>query len=115
MTKLYIEIFSGPGTGPGVGGTGGGGSAPGGGEGSGRQGRGGEGGETGGGAGDHKAHAARFPRVLLSDKDPDPLRPEQSVSWNPRHPPIYHRTQDVQEGIYWVHTRAPFAEKNHAA
>jgi hypothetical protein len=111
MTKLYSEIFSGPGTGPGVGGTGGGGSAPGGGEGSGKQGRGGEGGETGGGAGDHKAHAPRFPRVLLSDKDPDPLRPEQSVSCNPRHPPIYQRPEDVQEGIYWINTRAPFAEK----
>ncbi len=111
MAKLYSEIFSGPGTGPGVGGSGGGGSARGGGEGQGKQGQGGEGGEGGGGAGDQKAHAPRFPRVLLSDKDPDPLRPEQSVSCNPRHPPIYQRPEDVREGIYWINTRAPFAEK----
>ena len=73
--------------------------------------RGGEGGDEGGGTGDQKTKAPRFPRVLLSDKDLDPLNPTQLVNCDPRHPPVYQRTDDVREGIYWINTRAPFAEK----
>ncbi len=109
MVKLYAEIFAGPGSGPGVGGTGGGGS-PAGGKGKGDRGRAGEG-EGGGGEGEEKSRAARFPRVLLSNKDPDPLNPSQKVDCNARHPPVYQRLDDVSEGIYWINTQAPFAEK----
>ncbi len=110
MSKLYAEIFAGPGSGPGVGGTGGGGSPTGGTGKGGNRGRAGED-KGGGGEGDQKAHAPRFPRVLLSNKDPDPLNPSQKVDCNPRHPPVYQRPDDVSEGIYWINTQAPFAER----
>ena len=111
MPKLYAEIFSGPGSGPGLGGTGGGGS-PSGGEGHGKRGNAGEGGEGGGGAdGEKKNRAPRFPRVLLSNKDDDPLNPGTKVNCDPRHPPVYQRPDDVAEGIYWINTSAPFAER----
>ncbi len=111
MSRLYAEIFSGPGSGPGLGGTGGGGS-PAGGEGHGKRGSGGEGGEGGGGSdGEKKSHAPRFPRVLLSNKDDDPLNPGNKVNCDPRHPPVYQRPDDVGEGIYWINTSAPFAER----
>jgi len=117
MSKLYSEIFSGPGIGLAAGGSGGGGS-PGGKVGktenherdSEADSAGGDG-DKGGGEGDQQSRAPRFPRVLLSNKDPDPINPEQLVSCDPRHPPIYQRPEDVREGIYWINTRAPFAEK----
>ncbi len=115
MSTLYAEIFSGPGVGAGLGGEGGGGSP------SSRDGKkavkgggaeaGNETNQKGGGEGEEKSHAPRFPRVLLSNRDPDPLDPEHSVSCDPRHPPVYQRPEDVREGIYWINTRAPFAEK----
>jgi len=66
-----------------------------------------------GGAGseDNKPRPSQFPRVLLSNKDPDPLNPEQIVSCDPRHPPVYQRPEDVKEGIYWINTQTRFAEK----
>ncbi len=115
MSTLYAEIFSGPGVGAGLGGKGGGGLPA---SRNGKTADKGDGAEAGheedregGGAGEEKSHAPRFPRVLLSNKDPDPLNPQHSVNCDPRHPPIYQRPEDVREGIYWINTRAPFAEK----
>ncbi len=111
MEKLYAELFSGPGSGPGAGGTGGGGS-PVGGKGHGDRSSGGEDGSGGGGAdGEKKSRAPRFPRVLLSNKDDDPLNPGNKVNCDPRHPPVYQRHDDLAQGIYWINTTAPFAEK----
>jgi hypothetical protein len=113
MSRLYAEIFSGPGSGPGFGGTGGGGSGGRDRSSEGKRGGGGEDGEGGGGSGDRKEKAPRFPVVLLSNHDPDPLQPEtgKSVNCDPRHPPVYQREEDVAAGIYWINTAAPFARK----
>lgn len=113
MSKLYAAIFVGPGVGGGFGGTGGGGS-PGDGHGDGgTDGGGGNNGKDGGGSGDKKKPAARFPIVLLSNHDPDPLHPETGgrVNCEPRHPPIFQRIEDVRESVYWINTQAPFARK----
>lgn len=113
MSKLYAEVFSGPGTGPGAGGDGGGGSR---GEGTSKnvegQGSTGEGEEGGGGDGDEPKKAPRFPLVLLSDFDADPLDASGGlVHCDPRHPPVYQRPEDVEAGIYWINTKAPFASR----
>jgi uncharacterized membrane protein YgcG len=113
MSRLYAEIFSGPGSGSGFGGTGGGGS---GGRDRGSGGNKGGGGEIegdGGGSGDQRDKAPKFPLVLLSNFDPDPLHTEtgKSVNCDPRHPPVYQREEDVSACIYWINTTAPFARK----
>ena len=113
MAKLYAEIFVGPGSGGGLGGEGGGGSGAGGrGKGSG-DGASGDEGDKGGGSGDEKKKAQRYPTVLISNHDPDPLHPESghSVSCDPRHPPVYQRPDDVDAGIYWINSQAPFARR----
>lgn len=113
MAKLYAEIFAGQGSGPGLGGEGGGGSGAGGsGKGSG-DGAAGEQGDKGGGSGDEKKKAQRYPIVLISDHDTDPLHPESghSVTCDPRHPPVYQRHEDVVAGIYWINSQAPFAQR----
>lgn len=113
MTRLYAEILRGPGEGAGAGGSGGGGSSGGGTGGEGGGGSRGDREDGGGGEGDERSRGTRFPMVLLSNWDTDPLHPEagQRVNCDPRHPPVYQRDEDVEAGVFWINTVAPFAEK----
>lgn len=68
-------------------------------------------GEEGGG-GDEERTGRRAPRVLLSGQDADPLEPLGGpVECSPRHPAVYQRHQDVSEGIYWINTSRPLAQR----
>jgi len=55
----------------------------------------------------------RFPRVLVSGQDHDPLDPLATALFmcDPRHPAVYQRTKDVGAGIYWINTSRSLAEK----
>lgn len=128
MAKLTGELFGGSGIGDSWGGTGGGGGggddagkgdAEGSGEGSNAGDEGGkdDGGgagenEGGGGEGIERKAGPRFPMVLLSGYDQDPLS-ETGEVWqcDERHPPIYQRPEDVQAGLYWINTSRAFASK----
>jgi hypothetical protein len=63
--------------------------------------------------GSEKKHKPRFPSVLISGIDPDPLNPLSTEPFHcdTRHPAIYRRTKDVLAGIYWINTSRPLAEK----
>jgi hypothetical protein len=63
--------------------------------------------------GDQRKRNPRFPTVLISGQDPDPLAMDSSTSFDcdPRHPAIYQRPQDVTAGVYWINTSRPLAEK----
>lgn len=115
MARLTGEIFGGPGIGGSLGGTGGGGDFGGGGKGgSGGSKRGGEDlPDGGGGAGDQPKHGPKFPRVLLSGYDHDPLDEASTGPFDcdPRHPPVYQRDLDIEQGIYWINTARPLADK----
>ena len=68
-------------------------------------------GEEGGG-GDEAKRGQRAPQVLLSGQDSDPLDPLAGpVECSPRHPAVYQRFQDVNEGIYWINTSRPLAQR----
>ncbi len=110
--KLRGEIFGGPGVGPGFGGTGGGGE-PGSKtkKGGGDKGTTGPEGDKGGGAGDEKKSGPKFPVVLLSNYDTDPLNYTPTVNCEPGHPPVYQRDVDVPESIFWINTQSPFAKQ----
>jgi hypothetical protein len=98
----------------GWGGGGGGGGAHAGGEKGGKSEKGGgSAGKGGGGSGTEKKHAPRFPRVLLSGYDADPLDTlgTASLILDPGHPAVYQRLEDVKEGIYWINTSRPLAER----
>ncbi len=116
LTKLLSEILGGPNEGDSFGGSTGGGSEKVGsnkGAGGGGKKGGGENGDSGGGSGVEPKKARRFPRVLLSGYDADPLNPtsQEALNLNPRHPAIYQRTEDVDEGIYWINTSRPLASR----
>jgi len=114
MNKLFAEVLGGPGKGDSVGGGGGGGGAGGRGkgQGTGTSEAGGDG-DNGGGAGTQPKKAPRFPRVLLSSYHADPLHPELNapLDLDPRHPPVHQRHEDVAEGIYWINTSRPLAQR----
>jgi len=116
MPTLMSTLFGGPGEGSGFGGTGNGTGgagenepAPDGGpndtdtdQGAGDQ----------GGGGDEERTGRRAPRVRLSSHDADPLDPlGGTVDCSPRHPAVYQRHQDVSEGIYWINTSRPLAQR----
>ena len=63
--------------------------------------------------GSEKIRKPRFPQVLVSGQDHDPLDPLATVPFmcDPRHPAVYQRTKDVPAGIYWINTSRPLAEK----
>ena len=63
--------------------------------------------------GSEKVRKPRFPQVLVSGQDHDPLDPLATVPFtcDPRHPAVYQRTKDVPAGIYWINTSRPLAEK----
>lgn len=109
MSRVFSKILVGPGQGPG-GGRGEGGSLGEIGSGKGNHGRsgGGEGEEDGGG--DREKKGTKYPRVLISEVDPDPLSESgEPLILDPRHGVVYQRIQDVQEGIYWINYSAPLA------
>ena len=116
MPELMGTLFGGPGEGGGFGGTGTGSGGTGENEptptgdpndtdsdaGTGDQ----------GGGGDEQRPGRRAPQVLLSSQDADPLDPLGGpVDCSPRHPAVYQRHQDVDEGIYWINTSRPLAER----
>lgn len=116
MPTLMSTLFGGPGEGGGFGGTGVGSGGVGDKEpmpdgppndtesdqGAGEQ----------GGGGDVERRGPRTPRVLLSSQNADPLDPLGGpVDCSPRHPAVYQRHQDVAEGIYWINTSRPLAQR----
>jgi len=53
----------------------------------------------------------RYPKVLLSGYDSDPLGiAEGTVILSARDPLVFQRPQDVPEGIYWINTASPIAD-----
>jgi hypothetical protein len=117
MVKLTAELFGGSAIGDSFGGIGGGGEKKAGDEQGGTTSRsdGKNMGEAdgGGGSGDEKRRGPRFPRVLLSGHDRDPLDEgaNQAFECDPRHPPVYQRDVDIANGIYWINTSRPLASK----
>ncbi len=62
--------------------------------------------------GSDKKKNPRFPQVLISGYDSDPLNPlGGTFDCDPRHPVIHQRAGDVAAGIYWINTARPLAEK----
>lgn len=111
MSKILAEVLAGSGNAPGVGGGSAGGSGgSGGGSGGSDGGEGGGSGEKDKGGGDTPKKAKRSPKVLLSGQDPDPFEPFEPISLTPRHPAVYQRPKDYEEGIYWINTSAPLAK-----
>lgn len=118
MIKLTGLLFGGTGIGDTFGGSGGGGdgSVP---RGDGKGGKGeGQGskqgeGEGGGGSGIEQRKGPKVPRVLLSGHDRDPLDAAASGPFilSERHPPVYQRDVDIPEGIYWINTSKPLADR----
>ncbi len=120
MAKLTGELFGGPAIGDALGGIGGGAEdkvskqTTGGGTSSDNAKEStGEKDGNGGGGGDERRAGPRFPRVLLSGQDRDPLDENSTEPYDcdPRHPPVYQRRIDFDAGIYWINTSRPFAEK----
>ncbi len=56
---------------------------------------------------------SRFPKVLVSGKDIDPFDSKSIEPFNcdQRHPAVYQRKIDEENGIYWINTSKPLAEK----
>lgn len=54
--------------------------------------------------------SGKYPRVLLSSIDDDPLNPGKKVVLEPRHPVVYQRPQDFKKGIYWINTSSSLAQ-----
>jgi uncharacterized membrane protein YgcG len=115
MPSLLAQLFGGAGEGSGFGGAGDG--AGGLGDGNGVHGGGGssdtenEGGSEGGG-GEEEKRGRRSPTVLLSSYDADPLDPlGREFTCSARHPAVYQRHGDLEQGIYWINTSRPLAER----
>ena len=108
MSKIFSDILVGPGDGPGGGnGTSGSLGEYGSGKGNNEKNGGGEGGDDGGG--DTAKRGNRFPRVLLSGYDEDPLNLGNKLQLQPEQGLVYQRVQDVKESIYWINTSSPLA------
>jgi len=108
MNQVWTEMFAGQGP-AGVSGA----DKTGGGVGKGHQEHGGGKKTEGQEGGSEKVRKPRFPQVLVSGQDHDPLDPLATVLFtcDPRHPAVYQRTKDVPAGIYWINTSRPLAEK----
>jgi hypothetical protein len=59
-------------------------------------------GETAGGSG------TGYPRVLISDNDPDPDTGEP-VILSSDDPPVHQRPHDVERNIWWINSASPLA------
>lgn len=117
MPTLMAQLFGGSGEGSGFGGTGAGvggigeDDGPSDGDENATDADGDSGGEQGGG-GDEAKRGRRAPTVRLSGYDADPLdlmAPPLELS--PRQPGVYQRPKDVPEGIYWINTSRPLAQR----
>ncbi len=110
MNQVWTEMFSGQGPAGGSGTDVGAGSE---GKGDGKNTGGESKTEEGHEGGSEKTRKPRFPQVLVSGQDHDPLDPLATIpfSCDPRHPAVYQRTKDVAAGIYWINTSRPLAEK----
>ena len=108
MNQVWTEMFAGQGP-AGVSGA----DKTGGGVGKGHQEHGGGKKTEGQEGGSEKVRKPRFPQVLVSGQDHNPLDPLATVLFtcDPRHPAVYQRTKDVPAGIYWINTSRPLAEK----
>ena len=110
MSQVWAEVFAGKGP-AGTSGTGAGGGGAGAGGGGGDGGNsGGRGGQEGG---DKTTRKPRFPQVLVSGQDHDPLDSLATEPFycDPRQPTVYQRPKDVEAGIYWINTSRSLAEK----
>lgn len=110
MNQVWREMFAGQGPAGSSGGDkGGGGGGKGDGKDTGGESKGNEGQE----GGSEKTLKPRFPQVLVSGQDHDPLDPLATIPFtcDPRHPAVYQRTKDFAAGIYWINTSRPLAEK----
>ena len=108
MSKIFSDILVGPGDGPG-GGNGTSGSLGEYGSGKGNHNKTGGGQGEGEGGGDTSKKGNRFPRVLLSGYDEDPLSLGNKLYLQPEQGLVYQRVQDVKESIYWINTSSPLA------
>lgn len=69
-------------------------------------------GSSGTEGGDSRKRNPKFPTVLVSGQDLDPLSDSQDpFQCDPRHPAVYQRVQDVAAGVYWINTSRPLAEQ----
>lgn len=116
MPTLMAQLFGGPGEGGGFGGIGNGAGGRSGGDvildGEANDSEQPPDGGADGGGGDETKRGRRSPTVLLSGHDPDPLdlmAPPLQLS--ARQPAVYQRPKDVPEGIYWINTSRPLAER----
>jgi hypothetical protein len=115
MPTLMAQLLGGPGAGSSFGGLGEGGGGAMNGDGKidepgGREGKE-PGGEDGGG-GDEERRARRAPTVLLSGYHADPLDAmAPPLDLSPRQPAVYQRPRDFDEGIYWINTSRPLAQR----
>jgi hypothetical protein len=110
MSQVWTEMFAGQGPAGSSGGDGGVGGDRGDGKDTGGKSKGGEGQD----GGSEKKSRPRFPQVLVSGQDHDPLENTRSAvpfTCDPRHPAVYQRTKDVAAGIYWINTSRPLAER----
>lgn len=109
MNQVWTEMFAGQGPA----GSSGSEKGPGGGKGDGKDTGGKSKGDEGQEGGSEKTRKPRFPQVLVSGQDHDPLDPLATIPFtcDPRHPAVYQRTKDVAAGIYWINTLRPLAEK----
>ena len=55
-----------------------------------------------------------FPRILLSEIDPDPLGEEPPV-FSDAEPPVHQRPQDVDHNIWWINMGSPLARRYFVA
>jgi len=62
---------------------------------------------SGGGGGDG-SHGRGFPRILISEIDPDPETGER-VEFSREEPPVWQRTVDVDRNIWWINSASPLA------
>ena len=74
------------------------------------EGHGGAGGQQSIEGGSQKFRRPRFPQVLLSDMDADPLNGRgETKSLTKMHPPLYQDDSDRRCNCWWINTSHPFA------
>lgn len=116
QTQIFVDLVPDPtGGGPGKGGEGWGPTGEGtGGQGNREHGIGGGTGEGGTKEVPGKTQPSRrpqFPRVLLSDVDPDPAYTDgRSKHLTDRHPPLEQGDDDKEHNVWWINTAHPFAK-----
>jgi hypothetical protein len=74
------------------------------------------GGKRKGKLGEKESNASEKPRksvlkVLVSNKDEDPLNPGHIYNMIERQPVLYQRNEDVQYGIWWINSQKEYVRK----